>query len=195
MHCDAADSASIIRVVEHVVEAFGGVDIWVNNAALYPSIPTHETTDELWDQVMAVNLRGLFVGAREASRQMIAAGRGGVIVNVASAAGVRGISPGLGAYAASKHGVVGITKQMGIELAPHAIRVLGVAPSHARTENTIKAIAEKPILLEQIPALSTSRLGRVGVPDDIGRVVLFLASDMALFMTGSTLLVDAGELA
>ena len=192
---DVADSASIVATAELALARFGCLDIWVNNAALYPSVPLLETSDAIWDEVMAVNLRGMFVGAREAARRMIDAGNGGVIINVSSQAGFRGVAPGLAAYAASKHGVRGATRQMAIELAPHGIRVLGVAPSHARTEKTEVAIAAMPELLEQIPALSSSRLGRVGVPDDVGRVVLFLVSDLALFMTGSTLKVDAGEMA
>ncbi len=192
---DVAESASVVAAAELALARFGSLNIWVNNAALYPSIPLLETTDEVWDQVMAVNLRGMFVGAREAARRMIEAGQGGVIINVASQAGFRGVAPGLAAYVTSKHGVHGATRQMAIELAPHGIRVLGVAPSHARTEKTEIAIAAMPELLEQIPALSSSRLGRVGVPDDVGRVVLFLVSDMAMFMTGSTLKIDAGEMA
>lgn len=195
MGCDAADSASIGAVGRSAMEQFGRLDIWVNNAALYPSVPLFEMEEAGWDAVMAVNLRGVLVGAREAARQMIAGGTQGVIINVASQAGFRGVAPGLAAYVASKHGVRGLTRQLAIELAPHDIRVLGVAPSHARTEKAAAAITALPQLLEQIPALSTSRLGRVGVPDDIGRVVLFLASDMSLFMTGSTLKVDAGEMA
>ncbi|HEX7858536.1 MAG TPA: SDR family oxidoreductase [Sphingobium sp.] len=194
-YMDVTDSASIVAAADLAVDRLGGLDIWVNNAGVYPSVPILETTDEIWDEVMAVNLRGLFVGSREAARRMIVAGGGGVIVNVASLAGFSGVSPGLAAYATSKHGVRGTTRQMALELAPHDIRVLGVAPSHARTERTAAAIAADPELLAQIPSLSSSRLGRVGVPDDIGRVVLFCASDMAMFMTGSTLLVDAGEMA
>lgn len=194
-HCDSADSASIVQVGKLAVERFGRLDIWVNNAGLYPSVPMFEMSEAEWDSVMAVNVRGVFVGAREAANHMIAAGSGGVIINVSSQAGFRGVAPGLAAYVASKHGVRGMTRQLALELAPHDIRVLGVAPSHARTEKTKVAIAAMPELLDQIPALSTSRLGRVGVPDDIGRVVLFLASDLAMFMTGSTLKVDAGEMA
>ena len=195
VRCDAADSASVAEVAAQAISRFGRIDIWVNNAALYPSVPLFEMSEAEWDSVMAVNLRGVFVGAREAARHMIAGGCGGAIVNVASQAGFRGVAPGLAAYVASKHGVRGLTRQLAIELAPHDIRVLGVAPSHARTEKTEAAIAAMPELLDQIPALSTSRLGRVGVPDDVGRVVLFLASDMAMFMSGSTLKIDAGEMA
>lgn len=195
VHFDAADPASIVDLGNEAIMRFGRIDIWVNNAALYPSVPLFEMNETEWDDVMAVNLRGVLVGAREAARHMIAGGRGGVIINVASQAGFRGVAPGLAAYVASKHGVRGLTRQLAIELAPHDIRVLGVAPSHARTEKSAAAIAAMPELLDQIPALSTSRLGRVGVPDDVGRVVVFLASDMSIFMTGSTLKVDAGEMA
>lgn len=194
-YMDVSDSATVLAAADLAVGTLGGIDIWVNNAGVYPSVPILETTDDIWDRVMDVNLRGLFVGSREAARRMIAAASGGVIVNVASLAGFSGVAPGLAAYAASKHGVRGITRQMALELAAHGIRVLAVAPSHARTERTAAAIAIDPDLLTKIPSLSTSRLGRVGVPDDIGRVVLFCASDMSIFMTGTTLLVDAGELA
>jgi NAD(P)-dependent dehydrogenase (short-subunit alcohol dehydrogenase family) len=194
-HLDCADSASIVALADLAVRRFGAIDIWVNNAGVYPSVPLLETTDEIWDSVMEVNMRGLFVGCREASRRMIAAGRGGVIVNVSSQAGFRGVAPGLAAYVSSKHGVRGLTRQLAIELAPHAIRVHGVAPSHARTEKTAVVIAANPELLEQMPQLGASKLGRVGVPDDVGRVVLFLVSDLALFMSGSTLKIDAGEMA
>ena len=127
---------------------------------------------------------------------MCKAGRGGVIVNVVSTAGFKGVAPGLAAYVSSKHAVRGLTKQMALELASQGIRVLGVAPTFCVTEGNMKAAADNPDRGEvssDIPAVLSSRLGRVGVPDDIARVVLFCASDMAMFMTGSTLLVDAGE--
>jgi NAD(P)-dependent dehydrogenase (short-subunit alcohol dehydrogenase family) len=153
-------------------------------------------TDTLWDQVLAVNTRGVFAGSREAARWMMAAKRGGVIVNIVSTAGFKGVAPGVAAYVASKHAVRGLTRQMALELAPHAIRVLGVAPTYCVTEgNTIAAMQnpDRDQVAKEIPAILTSRLGRVGVPDDIARAVLFCASDMSIFMTGSTLLVDAGE--
>src|SRR5436305_13469227 len=109
---------------------------------------------------------------------MIDGGRNGVIINIISTAGFRGVAPGLAAYVSSKHGVRGMTRQLALELAPHGIRVLGVAPSHARTEKTAVVIAANPELLEQMPQLGTSKLGRVGVPDDVARVVLFCASDL-----------------
>lgn len=192
---DVSNAASVAAAADLAVSELGGVDIWVNNAGLFPSIPLVEMSEEVWDQVMAVNLRGVFLGSREAARRMIAGGHGGVIVNVASTAGFKGVAPGLAAYVTSKHGVRGATRQMALELAPHGIRVLGVAPTFCVTEGNMAAMAANPnpIPESDIPAMVGSRLGRVGVPDDIARVVLFCASDLSAFMTGSTLLADAGE--
>lgn len=193
---DVTDSASIAAAAEQAARELGGIDIWVNNAGLYPNTPLLEMTDETWDEVMAVNLRGVFASCREAARRMIEAGNGGVLINVVSTAGFGGVAPGVSAYVASKHGVRGLVRQLAIELAPHDIRVLGVAPTFCETEGNTAALAQLPERVRQeIAATLTSRLGRVGVPDDIARVVLFAASDMALFMTGSTLLADAGEVA
>jgi NAD(P)-dependent dehydrogenase (short-subunit alcohol dehydrogenase family) len=197
MAMDVSQEASVEAVADRAVQELGGIDIWVSNAGLYPFLRLKDHDVDTWDAVMSVNLRGVFLGARAASRRMIAAGRGGVIVNVASTAGFRGISPGLAAYVTSKHGVRGMTKQLALELAPHDIRVLGVAPTYCETEGNLEAAAENVAagidMSKEIPVTAGSRLGRVGVADDIGRVALFCASDMAMFMTGSTLLVDAGE--
>ena len=185
---DVADSATIIAAADLAVEQLGGIDIWVNNAGIFPTAPLLDMTDELWDKVLDINLRGVFAGSREAARRMITADNGGVIINVASTAGFKGVGPGLAAYVASKHGVRGVTRQMAVELAPRGIRVLAVAPTFMVTEGT----SSGPIPPAQRAMLS-GRLGRPGVPDDVARAVLFCASDMSIFMTGSTLLVDAGE--
>ncbi len=191
---DVTDTASVIAAVQQAVTQLGGLDIWVNNAGLYPNVPLLDVADDDWDKVMAVNLRGVFVGSREAARQMIAAGKGGVIISVVSTAGFKGVAPGVTSYVTSKHGVRGMVKQMALELAPHDIRVLGVAPTFCTTEGNMAALAQLPDKVrEEISATLSSRLGRVGVPDDIARAVLFCASDMSIFMTGSTLLIDAGE--
>lgn len=197
MAMDVSQEASVIAAADRATDELGGIDIWVSNAGIFPYRRLHDLDVDTWDQVMSVNMRGVFLGAREASRRMIAAGRGGVIINVVSTAGFKGISPGLAAYVASKHGVRGVTKQMALELAPHDIRVLGVAPTYCVTEGNIEAAAANVQagidMSKEIPVTAGSRLGRVGVADDIGRVALFAASDMSIFMTGSTLLVDAGE--
>jgi NAD(P)-dependent dehydrogenase (short-subunit alcohol dehydrogenase family) len=191
---DVTDSKAVKAAADHAVAALGGLDIWVNNAGLYPNLTLFDMSDEVWDQVMAVNLRGVLAGAREAARCMIAAKKSGVIINIVSTAGFKGVAPGVAAYVASKHGVRGLTRQLAIELAPHQIRVLGVAPTFCETEGNTAALAKLPERVrEEIAATVSSSLGRVGVPDDIARVVLFAASDMALFMTGSTILADAGE--
>jgi NAD(P)-dependent dehydrogenase (short-subunit alcohol dehydrogenase family) len=190
---DVTDTATVSAAADMARRQFGGIDIWVNNAGIYPNVRILDTPDALWDEVFAVNVRGLFVGSREAARHMIDVGRGGVIVNVVSTAGFRGVAPGVSAYVGSKHAVRGVTRQMALELAPNAIRVLGVAPTYCVTEGNTLAAANNPNLADEISAVSTSRLGRVGVPDDIARAVLYCASDMSIFMTGSTLLLDAGE--
>jgi NAD(P)-dependent dehydrogenase (short-subunit alcohol dehydrogenase family) len=193
---DVTDSESITAAANLAVSQLGSVDIWVNNAGVFPFVPLAEMTDTVWDNVMAVNTRGVFAGARQAMRCMTAADKGGVIVNIASTAGFRGVSPGLSAYVASKHAVRGLTRQLAMELAPHGIRVLGVAPTYCVTEGNLIAAQElggPDVTGADIAAMVSSKLGRVGVPDDVARVVLFCASDLSIYMTGSTLLVDAGE--
>lgn len=195
---DVAGSASVAEATDAVVDGLGGVDIWVNNAGVFPSAPVLEMSDEQWDHVFAVNTRGVRNGAREAARRM---SNGGVIVNVVSTAGFRGVAPGLSAYVGSKHAVRGMTKQMALEFAPRGIRVLGVAPSYVPTEgnmaaaaSAIEKMAAAGVNLSSMPAaMSQSLIGRTGTPDDIARVVLFCASDLSIVMTGSTLLADAGE--
>ncbi len=191
---DAGDAGSIIAVADLAESRFGKLDIWVNNAGIPSFTPLLDLDEEEFDNVLAINLRGAFVGAREAARRMIAANQGGVIVNVASLAGVMGISEGQAAYCSSKHGVVGLTKQLAIELGGHGIRVLGVAPGFSLTEKTmfIAEWDEETIKNCPIPGIGASRLGRVGVADDIARAILFCASDLSMFMTGSTLLLDGG---
>lgn len=193
---DVTDTATVTATADLAVAQFGGIDIWVNNAGIFPSVGILQMPDATWDQVFDVNARGVFVGSREAARRMIAANHGGVIVNVVSTAGFKGVAPGLAAYVGSKHAVRGIIRQMALELAPSGIRVLGVAPTYCVTEGNRMAVAgnaDQAETAKLIPAVLGSRLGRVGVPDDIARVVLFCASDLSIFMTGSTLLVDAGE--
>lgn len=191
---DAANIQAIAATAEVAQQEWGGIDIWINNAGIPSNTPLFDLTTEEWDRVIAINLRGAFAGAREAARRMIDAGNGGVIVNVASLAGVRGIAAGQTAYVASKHGVVGLTRQMAIELAPHGIRVLGIAPGVCLTEKTMFLADVDPETLREtgIPGITGSPLGRLGVSDDVARAVFFCVSDMAAFMTGSTLLIDGG---
>jgi NAD(P)-dependent dehydrogenase (short-subunit alcohol dehydrogenase family) len=198
---DVIDEASIIALADTAVSAFGHLDIWVNNAGIFPGSPSVDFLAEMWDRVQDVNLRGTFLGAREAARRMIAQGpNGGVIINVASVSGYRG-RPGLAAYVASKHGVVGLTKSLGVELGQHNIRVLGVAPTGVSTpgiaERKAGATGAELARIEDLEKKvgAALPLGRLGVPDDIARVALFCASDLSMLMTGSIVQVDAGALA
>jgi len=195
---DVSDESSVVAAADRVAAELGGVDIWVNNAGVFPSVPATEMTLEAWEQVFAVNSRGVFLGARTAARQM--AGTGGVIVNVVSTAGFGAPAPGLAAYVGSKHAARGITKALALELAPAGVRVLGVAPTYVPTEGNMAmaaATAERAAAagaeVSPMDVMSQSLIGRLGTPDDIARVVLFAASDLAMIMTGSTLLADAGE--
>jgi len=183
---DVSDGASIAQLADKAIQDLGGIDIWVNNAGIYPFSPVVEMSDEQWDRVLDINLRGTFIGAREAAKRMIVAQKGGVIINLASIAGYQGAS-NLAHYVASKHGVRGLTKSLAIELGPHNIRVLALAPTLISTPGASESGMD-------ISWVESQPLGRVGVPDDVGRVALFCASDLSMLMTGSTIAVDAGSL-
>ena len=190
---DVSDTAAVVATADLAIQEFGRLDVWVNNAGIsYATGPAVDVTDEFIDRMMAVNLRGTFVGAREAARRMPS---GGVIINLASTTGFRA-SVGISAYVASKHAVVGATKALALEFGPLGIRVLGIAPTVMDTPGV--RIEMEPLLkagLDVAKRAATNPLGRMGVADDVARVVVFAASDLAAFMTGSTLAVDAGRLA
>lgn len=202
MAMDVTDAASVAATADRAATELGGLEVWVNNAGVFPSVPLLEMSEDTWDGVFAVNARGVFLGAREAARHMGATGTGGVIVNIVSTAGLRGSAPGLAAYVGSKHAAHGLTRELALELAPLGIRVLGVAPSYVPTEgNMMAAAAAMPAdapSADDAPLtdlMLTSPIGRAGTPDDIARVVLFCASDLSAFMTGSILRADGGTMA
>lgn len=195
---DVRDETSITRVAGHAVDRFGGLDIWVNNAGVFPTAPALDLSAEGWDQVVDLNLRGAFLGAREAARRMITAGRGGVIINLCSTAGFHAPGPGIAHYVSSKFGVRGLTKALAVEFGVHGIRVLAVAPTVTDTPGVRagRAIGQDVAAGDFVAQAGAGLpLRRAATPDDVARVVLFCASDLASLMTGSTLAVDAGELA
>jgi NAD(P)-dependent dehydrogenase (short-subunit alcohol dehydrogenase family) len=190
---DVSETSDVVAAAERAISEFGRLDIWVNNAGIsYATGPAVDVTDEFIDKMFAVNTRGTFVGAREAAKRMP---DGGVIINLASTTGFRA-SAGISAYVASKHAVVGITKALGLEFGPLGIRVLGIAPTVMDTPGV--RIEMEPLLragVDVAKRAGSNPLGRMGVADDVARVVVFAASDLAAFMTGSTIAVDAGRLA
>jgi NAD(P)-dependent dehydrogenase (short-subunit alcohol dehydrogenase family) len=194
IRADAGSAGDASKVVRATVETFGSLDILVNNAGIYPFSAVLEITEEMWDKVHSVNLKGMFFYCQAAAHEMIKAGRGGKIVNIASIDGLHP-TPEMVHYNASKGGVVMLTKALALELAPHRILVNAVAPGAIVTPSgrviaATRLSAGKSIghTAERIP------LGRHGRPDDIAKVVLFLASAGADYMTGSLVLVDGGYL-
>lgn len=199
---DVADEQSVVALAEAAFALRGRIDVWVNNAGTFPDISDCvDFMTSTWDHVHDVNLRGVFFGAREAARRMTRqVPKGGVIINVSSVRGLSGARR-LAGYAASKHGVVGLTRSLALELGPHDIRVLGIAPATTTTpglerRNQRAGASEIAFIEAKDKALVAAMpLGRKALPDDVARVALFCASDLAKFMTGTELLVDGGFLA
>ena len=190
---DVTSTTALQRLAGRAVDEAGRLDVWVNNAGIYPTTgPAIDATDDFIDRMLEVNVRGTFAGAREAARRMDG---GGVIVNVASTAGFRG-APGISAYVASKHAVVGLTKALAIELGPLGIRVVGVAPGVIDTPGVQEQLAPlKEAGLDVGARMERTLLGRAGQPDDVARVITLLATDAAAWVTGDVVAVDAGALA
>jgi 2-deoxy-D-gluconate 3-dehydrogenase len=186
-------------LVATCVDAFESIDVLVNNAGIYPMVPMLQITPELFDRVYRVNLRGLAFAARAAAARMIEQGTPGTIVNIASIDAFHPSMVGLAAYDASKGGVVMLTKALALELGPHAIRVNAIAPGGIATEGSARPLESSGMTEEQMRAMTeefTSHipLRRMGVPDDIATVAVFLASSAASYLTGETVIVDGGRL-
>jgi NAD(P)-dependent dehydrogenase (short-subunit alcohol dehydrogenase family) len=192
---DVTDDRSVEDAAADAIEQHGGLDIWVNNAGIYPRGTIIEIEPSEWDRVMAVNLRGAYLGARAAARRMIAQRSGGVIVMITSDAAFNASDGENGAhYVASKHALAGLTKSIAVQLAPHAIRALAVAPTLTRTSG-VEADRQRGHAEELDAFASRVPAGRMAEPDDIARVVVFAVSDLAGYVSGSTIAVDGGNLA
>jgi 3alpha(or 20beta)-hydroxysteroid dehydrogenase len=182
---DVSSAGDWTRVVNATKDRFGRVDVLVNNAAIYKMRSLLETTDEDFDEITRVNQRGPFLGMRTVAPVMRANG-GGSIINISSGAGLKGVRNMI-AYATSKWGVRGMTKCAALELAAHGIRVNSVHPGVIETP----MLKGNPDALNQAMVRATP-IKRIGRPDDIARMVMYLASDAANFITGAEFTVDGG---
>ena len=195
---DIGDADAVNAVARNVASRQGRLDIWVNNAGIYPNQPLEKLTIEQWDRVVQVNLRGTFAGCQAAGHEMIASGNGGVIINLSSINGYRAFGPGIAHYTSTKHAIIGLTKSIALEYGRFGIRALALAPTMVETEGTHALLNELSGsgAGDAIAAMGAGHpLGRVALPDDVARVAVFAASDLSLYMTGSTLTVDGGFLA
>jgi 2-deoxy-D-gluconate 3-dehydrogenase len=197
---DVSEEDSVRQLVSQTVTQFGAIDILVNNAGIFPSVPVLQMTLADWQKVIAINLQGVFLTTKYAAAAMIGAGKGGKIINITSIDALHPSMVGLAHYDASKHGVWGFTKNVALELAPHKIWVNAVAPGAIATPGVQEMTAQEPVPQGVDPQknieafLAKIPMARMGDPDEIGKVALFLASDLSSYMTGSQIVVDGGVL-
>lgn len=193
---DVSNEADVKAMIGKCDSLFGSVDILVNNAGIYPPTPVADMTEDLFERVMHVNLRSVFLTTKHASVQMRKQG-GGRIINITSIDALHPSMIGLAHYDASKHGVWGFTKNSALELAQYNIWVNAIAPGGIDTPGV--AAMSQGVSAEQMAAAnevfkSRIPMHRMGEPDEVGTAALFLASDMSSYMTGSQIVVDGGAL-
>lgn len=185
--CDVSQPDQVEAAVAKVVERFGRLDVAFNNAGVENKAqPLHEIELEEWDRIIGINLRGTFMCMKHEIAQMVRQGGGGVVVNTSSGAGIRGVEGGA-VYAASKHAMIGMTKSAALDYAKQGIRVNTVLPGNIETpmmDRFTGGDIQKAIDLEPV--------GRLGKPEEIAEAVLWMASDLGGFVTGSSIVVDGG---
>ncbi len=184
---DVAQAADVRRMVE-VGESLGGIDILVNNAGIFPRVEFLDMTEAQWDEVLNVNLKGTFLCTQAVAQKLVERGRGGAVINLASSAAFRSSPRGVH-YVASKAGIVGVTRATALELAPYRVRVNAIAPGTTDTAQPRYGMSEEELQAagRQVP------LGRMGTPEDVADLAVFLASEAARHITGQTLHVNGGQ--
>lgn len=189
---DVSKSADVSQLIDTTVNTFGKVDILVNNAGVReePPTPIQDMTEEAWDAVQNVNLKGVFLCIKYAVPHMIKQKKG-KIINIASIFGQVAF-PNYPSYCAAKGGVINLTRELAMELAPHKINVNAIGPGVIETE-LVKTTLEDPAVMDMI--LPSIPFGRIGKPEDIAAVAVFLASDESEFINGQTIFADGGWLA
>lgn len=198
--CDVSNAAECAALVERTVEAFGALDVMVNNAGIgFMMTPLLDVDPADWDTVIAVNLSGAFYCTQAAAKAMIAGGRGGRIINIASQAAKSGF-PHLPAYVSSKHGMIGLTRATAIELGAHGITVNAVCPNHVTTGLGAEqnAYFSKLLGFDSVEAYLANMakknpMGRPGLASDTASACAWLASDDSIYVTGEALNVSGGE--
>jgi len=192
--CDVTKKEEIDEMVRKTIEKWGKVDVLVNNAGICQFKPFLQLTEEDWDRTIDINLKGYFLCAQRAAQEMVKQKSAGVIINVASVAmGQVGVGfPNLSHYCASKGGIVAMTETLAIELAPFNIRVNAIAPGAIETP-MIDPLNQDPKMMEA--TLARVPFHRVGKPEEVSNLVLFLASEASSYITGSTVVIDGGWLA
>jgi NAD(P)-dependent dehydrogenase (short-subunit alcohol dehydrogenase family) len=187
---DTRDRKSCQRMIDETVARFGRLDVLVNNAGIDVIAPAEDLTDEGWEQVIGINLKGYFICSQVAARQMLRQGTGGSIINNSSICSIIGVH-GLTVYSASKGGVNQLTRVMAVEWAPRGIRVNAIAPGYF--ENVMQGASDEHARSEkQKQVITFTPMGRRGRPEELVGPVVFLASGASSYVTGAVLFVDGG---
>jgi glucose 1-dehydrogenase len=188
INADVSKAGAVQAMVQQAVSQFGKIDVLVNNAGIEVPCPFLEKPEEEWDKVIAVNLKGPFLCGQAVGREMARRNQGGTIINVSSVHEDIAF-PGYAAYCAAKGGLRMLCRDMALELAKYHINVVNVAPGAIATpinQATLEDPAKKSALEKEIP------LGRIGTPEEVAKLVAYLASDDASYITGSTVFIDGG---